>query len=65
MSNITLCTKINLLFLFNIELNTNDTQMNENLFSIISSMIKLKRLGILVHIICILNYNMFLFTVTR
>jgi hypothetical protein len=30
-----LCTKINLLFLNSIELNTNDTQMNENLFSII------------------------------
>ena len=35
MTNITLCTKVNLLFLCNIELNTNDTQMNENLFSII------------------------------
>ena len=35
MTNIILCTKVNLFFLYNIELNINDTQMNENLFSII------------------------------
>ena len=29
MTDITLCTKVNLLFLYNIELNTNDTPMNE------------------------------------
>ena len=35
MTDITLCTKVNLLFLYNIELNTNDTPMNEILLSII------------------------------
>ena len=35
MTNIILCTKVNLLFLYNTELNINDTQMNGNLFSII------------------------------
>ena len=65
MTNITLCTKVNLLFLCNIELNTNDTQMNENLFSIIfindkANIITLSDWEFQFYMICILNYNIFL-----